>query len=149
MQARRFVGLELLEHAQALAGDFIDDAAPGLVIPGGKQQRPLAAEALQVAEPSVHVARMGDHHEQSPRRPRGQRRGSESGGRTPGSVDGGAFALGKGRQDGVEAFRFRQQRGEIGEALEPRTRAQASAFSRGEGRKLRGWGTESCPLDEL
>lgn len=58
-QARRFV-VELVEDAQPLTANFIDDALahrPG--VPGGKEDGADTGETVQVLGPEIVVARVG------------------------------------------------------------------------------------------
>jgi hypothetical protein len=58
--ARRLIVFELLEHAQALAGNLIEDGVGrGQRVPGGEDDRPSAGEANEVFGPAVEVARVG------------------------------------------------------------------------------------------
>ena len=73
---------------------------------------------MQVAEPAVHVARVGDDDENGARRVRRQRRSSECGGRTPSTVNRRAASLPQGVEDGGKALNGRHGRRQVGELRE-------------------------------
>ena len=111
-QQTRRIGLELAKHAQALAGDLVEDADAWRVVPGREDSRFDAGEAVQVRRPGVEIARVSDDDE---RRALRQGRDRACAGRTPRAIDGGAPAGGQRAQDRIEPFDAGDPVREVGE----------------------------------